>query len=72
MARFTTNLSVSTPSETINVSKSGDYNVAIKINTEVDESDSFIDLVSSGKTVGQNTLRGCKALLIKNAGLVGA
>ena len=72
MARFTTNLSVSTPSETINVSKSGDYNVAIKINTEVDDSDLFINLIASAKTVGQNTLRGCKALLIKNAGLVGA
>ena len=72
MARFTTDLTMNTPTETISVSKSGDYTVAIKINTEVDDSNLFIDLISSGKSVGQNTLRGCKALLIRNSGLVGA
>lgn len=71
MARFTTNLSVTTPNETVSASKVGDYDVAIKLNAEVDNNDDVINLLIAGKTVGQNTLRGCKALMIKNTGLVG-
>ena len=71
MARFTANLTMTTPSETISVSKSGAYDVALKINAEVDDNDSVIDLLSAEKDIGQNTLRGCKALMIRNSGLVG-
>jgi len=71
MARFTANLTMTTPTETINVSKSGDYDVALRINAEVDDNDSVIDLLSAEKDIGQNTLRGCKALMIRNSGLVG-
>ena len=71
MARFTANLTINTPTESISASKSGDYNVVLKVNAEVDSNDSVIDLLSSGKSIGQNTLRGCKALLIKNSGVVG-
>tara|TARA_R110000824_G_scaffold55828_1_gene153502 strand:- start:561 stop:2093 length:1533 start_codon:yes stop_codon:yes gene_type:complete len=71
MAKFTTNLTVTTPNETVSASKVGDYDVAIKVNTELDSSDSFVNLIAGGKTVSQNTLRGCKALLIRNTGLVG-
>ena len=71
MARFSTNLSVTTPNEVVTALKSGDYDVALKVNAELDDSDAFINLVAAGKDVGQNTLRGCKALLIRNSGLVG-
>ena len=71
MARFTANLTMTTPTETISVSKSGNYNVVLKVNAEVDSNDNVIDLLSCGKDVGQNTLRGCKALMIKNSGVVG-
>ena len=71
MANFTTNLTVTTPNETVSVSKVGDYEVVLKLNTEVDNNDDVINLLSAGKDVGQNTLRGCKALLIKNLGKVG-
>ena len=67
MARFTANLTMTTPTETISVSKSGNYNVVLKVNAEVDSNDNVIDLLSCGKDVGQNTLRGCKALMIKNS-----
>ena len=72
MEKFTTNLSIVTPTETINTSRSGEFDVAVKIKTEVDNTDLGITLIYSGKDVGQNTLRGCKALLIKNSGNVGA
>ena len=71
MARFTTNLTMTTPTETISTSKAGDYSVAVNIKTEVNNSDIPITLISAGKDVGQNTLRGCKAILIKNTGNVG-
>ena len=71
MARFTANLTMTTPTETITASKSDDYEVAVNIVSEVDNNDNVIDLISSGKDIGQNTLRGCKSLLIKNTGLVG-
>ncbi len=71
MARFTANLTMTTPTETVTASKSDDYEVAVNIVSEVDNNDNVIDLISSGKDIGQNTLRGCKSLLIKNTGLVG-
>ena len=71
MARFTTDLTMTTATETVNVSKSGTYVDAIKIKAEVDNSDTPISLVSASKTAGQNTLRGCKALLVRNVGRVG-
>lgn len=71
MARFTTNLTVTTPNETVSAVKAGDYDVALKLNAEVDNSDTPITLVSASATAGQNTLRGCKALLMKNSGQVG-
>ena len=71
MANFTTNLTVTTPNETVSATKSGNYDVAIKVNTELDNNDSFINLLSAGKTIGQNTLRGCQALMIRNTGLAG-
>ena len=71
MAKFSTNLTVTTPNETVSASKSADYDVAVKLNAEVDNNDNVINLLLAGKTPGQNTLRGCKALMIKNTGLVG-
>tara|TARA_R110000803_G_scaffold114679_1_gene183101 strand:- start:5 stop:1543 length:1539 start_codon:yes stop_codon:yes gene_type:complete len=71
MAKFTTNLTVTTPNETVSATKIGDYNVVVKINTEVDNADVFAILVKAGKTTGTNTLRGCKALVIRNIGKVG-
>tara|TARA_R100000655_G_scaffold566_2_gene2300 strand:- start:335 stop:1864 length:1530 start_codon:yes stop_codon:yes gene_type:complete len=71
MARFTTNLTVTTPNETVSAVKAGDYDVALKLNAEVDSSDTPITLVSASATAGQNTLRGCKALLMRNSGQVG-
>ena len=71
MARFTTNLTVTTPTETLSATKAGDYDIALKLNAEVDNSDTPITLVSAAASAGQNTLRGCKALMIRNAGSVG-
>ena len=71
MANFTTNLTVTTPNETVSATKSGNYDVVVKINAEVDNADVFAILVKAGKTTGTNTLRGCKALVIRNIGKVG-
>ena len=71
MARFTTNLTVTTPTETLSATKAGDYDIALKLNAEVDSSDTPITLVSAAVSAGTNTLRGCKALTIRNAGSVG-
>ena len=71
MARFTTNLTVTTPNETVSAVKAGDYDVALKLNAGVDSSDTPITLISAASSAGQNTLRGCKALLMRNSGQVG-
>ena len=71
MARFTTNLTVTTPNESVSAVKAGDYDVALKLNAEVDSSDTPITLISAASSAGQNTLRGCKALLMRNSGQVG-
>ena len=47
MARFTTNLTVTTPNESVSAIKAGDYDVALKLNSEVDSSDTPITLISS-------------------------
>ena len=50
MANFTTNLTVTTPNETVSATKSGNYDVVVKINAEVDNADVFAILVKAGKT----------------------
>ena len=47
MARFTTNLTVTTPNESVSGNKSGNYDIALKLNAELDSSDTPITLVSS-------------------------
>ena len=50
MARFTTNLTVTTPNETVSAVKGGDYDVALKLNGEVDSSDTPITLISAASS----------------------
>ena len=75
MARFTTNLSVTTPTETISASKSGDYREIFKVNQEVSAGlshNTFIEILQPMNTAGQSGIKDAKALMIRNIGRVGA
>ncbi len=72
MAKFTTTTTITTPSDTLSATKSGDFTEVFNIKQEVDNTDAFITILSNARTIGQNSMRDCKGIIIKNAGLVGA
>ena len=72
MARFTTNLTVTTPTETVSASKSGSFEDAIRLTQSVDNSDTPILLVTGSADKGVNSINNSKSVMIKNSGTVGA
>lgn len=72
MARFTTNLSVTTPTDTITAVKSGNYEDAVRLTQTVDNSDAPILLLTGSGAKGVNTISNSKSIMIKNSGTVGA
>ena len=73
MPNFTTTTSITTDrGDTLTASKSGSYNEVINVRTEVDNSDSFLQLLAGASSVSANSLRDVKSLIIRNAGSVGA
>lgn len=75
MAKFSTDLAIATPNETINLSKSGDYVEIFKVTQELHSGlngNTFLEILQPNTTAGQSAVKDAKALVIKNAGLVGA
>ena len=72
MARFTTNLSMTTPTDTITAVKSGDFEDAVRLTQSVDNSDSPILLLTGSADKGVNSINNSKSIMIKNSGAVGA
>ena len=72
MAKFSTNLTITTPTETISASKSGNYDDAINLTQVVDSSDAPILLVTGSADKGTNSIGNAKSLIVKNSGNVGA
>lgn len=72
MANFKTDLTITTPTETISASKSGNYDDAINLTQVVDSSDQPILLVTGSANKGTNSIGNAKSLIIKNSGNVGA
>ena len=72
MARFTTNLSMTTPTDTITAVKSGNFEDAVRLTQSVDNSDTPILLVTGSADKGVNSINNSKSIMIKNSGVVGA
>ena len=72
MARFTTNLSITTPKETTSAALSGDYVEIFSLSQKLNNVTSLISILSNSSTIGSLTLSDCKTLMIKNSGVVGA
>ena len=72
MAKFTTNLTVTTPKETTSAILSGDYSEVFSLNQQLDDGNTMITILSNSTDVGSLTLNDCRTLMIKNSGSVGA
>ena len=75
MAKFTTNLSMATPTETITVSKTGDYVEIFKVNQELSSGlngNTFLEIIQPSTTSAQSSLKDAKSIVIRNTGLIGA
>ena len=72
MAKFTTNLSITTPKETTSATLSGDYTEVFSLSQKLDNDTNLISILSNATAIGSLTLSDCKTLMIKNSGVVGA
>ena len=72
MAKYTATTTITTPTETLSASKSGEYSEVFNIKQEVDNTDGFITIAVNTAVMGANSLRDAKVLVIKNSGNVGA
>ncbi len=72
MANFKTDLTITTPTETLGASLSGNYDDAINLTQVVDSSDQPILLVTGSANKGTNSIGNAKSLIVKNSGNVGA
>lgn len=75
MAKFSTDLTITTPTEEISVSKSGDYREIFKVSQELSAGlnhNTFIEILEPTGTAAQSGIKNAKALMIRNVGLVGA
>ena len=73
MAKLTENLIISTgKGETFNFNFTEQYNEVFNLRQEVDNSNSFISLLTPSTTIGQSSIRNAKSIVIKNDGEVGA
>ena len=72
MARFTTNLTVTTAKETTSASLSGDYTEVFSLTQTLNNKTELISILSNNTAIGSLTLDDCKTLMIKNSGVSGA
>mgnify|MGYP001582905756 CR=1 FL=1 len=75
MENFKTDLTITTPTETISASKSGDYREVFKVRQEVHAGighNTFIEILEPNTTAGQSGIKDAKSLMIRNVGRVGA
>ena len=71
MEKFNVSLNIEAI-DTISATKSGTYDDAIRLSQVVDDSDTPILLVTGSADKGTNSLSGCKTLMVKNSGVIGA
>lgn len=71
MANFNVSLDIEAV-DTISATKTGSYDDAIRLSQVVDDGDTPILLVTGSADKGTNSLSGCKSLMIRNSGQVGA
>ena len=73
MPNFTTTTTITTGrGDTLTASKSGSYDEIFNIRQEVDNSNTFVSLISASASKATSTLSDCKSLIIKNDSNVGA
>lgn len=73
MAKLTESLTIQTgKGETFNFNFNEQYNEVVNLRQEVDNSNSFITLLSPSTTIGQSSIRNAKSIVIRNDGEVGA
>ena len=72
MAKFTTNLTVTTQKETAVGTLSGDYTEVFSLSQVLSNHTGLISILSNSTAMGSLTLSDCKTLMIKNSGAVGA
>ena len=71
MANFNIDLTINAK-DTISASKSGNYEEVFRISQDLDNDDGGVTLFEGDSTKGTNILRSCKAIMLKNSGVVGA
>ena len=72
MAKFSTNLTITTPKETTSASLSGDYTEVFSLNQVLDDTDGMITILNNLAMPSSLSLNDCKTLMIKNSGISGA
>ena len=73
MPTYTTTTSITTSrGEKLSASKTGHYEEIFNVRQEVDNSNTFVDLISASDTKAASTLNDCKSLIIKNSSDIGA
>ena len=73
MAKLTERLQITTgKGETFNFNFTEQYNEVFNLRQEVDNSNSFITLLSPSTTIGQSSIRNAKSIVVKNDSEVGA
>ena len=71
MPNFNIDLTINAK-DTISASKSGSYKEVFKLSQDLDNVDTGVTLFQGSGTKGTNVLRSCKAIMLKNSGVVGA
>ncbi len=67
MPNYTATTTITTGrGESLSASKTGTYEEIFNVRQEVDNSDTFVDLISASDTKATSTLNDCKSLIIKN------
>jgi hypothetical protein len=67
MPNYTATTTITTDrGESLSASKTGTYEEVFNVRQEVDNSNTFIDLISASNTKATSTLNDCKSLIIKN------
>jgi len=73
MAKLTESLTIQTgKGETFNFNFNEQYNEVFNLRQEVDNSNSFITLLTPSTSIGQSSIRNAKSIVIRNDGEVGA
>lgn len=71
MAKFTTDLKITTPNESTSAVLGGEYEEVFHLTQSVDNTDTLYTILSNSMAPGSLTLPDCKTLMIKNTGQVG-